>query len=115
MGRCNPRNTVIGRRIEYLRRDVNKETLEDLARHVDASPSAIRQWQTGRTLPSADNMIRIAEHYLVSLDYLLCREFHDLSYEELINLPDEKIKRKPSTEQKARFKYVAVEQPPFLR
>jgi transcriptional regulator with XRE-family HTH domain len=108
MEQRNPRHVIIGRRLEFLRRIVNNESREDLARHVEASPSAIRQWDCGQTIPSAENMIKVMEHYLVSLDYLWCVEFNGLSDDQLRALPASLILRRPNVEAK-HFRLVATE------
>jgi transcriptional regulator with XRE-family HTH domain len=112
--RRDPRYVTIGRRLEFLRRVVNNESIEELAKHVDASPSAIRQWDIGQTVPSVENMERIANHYQVSLDYLRCLEFLGLSEAQLRALPEEIVLRRPGMESK-RFLYTAVEVAPLLR
>lgn len=112
--RRNPRYVIIGKRLAYLRESVNNETIEDLAQYVDASASAIRQWDCGQTVPSIDNMDRIADHYCVSLDYLRCREFNALTDDQLRSLPDEVVLRRPGIEPK-RYTFTAIEVAPFLR
>lgn len=44
-----------------------------LARELDVAVSMVWQWVNGETLPSADSLSRLADHYAVSVDWLLCR------------------------------------------
>ena len=47
-----------------------------LARNLGVNQTAVSQWETGRTLPSADLLYKIAEYLEVSVDYLLGRTPH---------------------------------------
>ena len=46
---------------------------EQLARNLGINQTAVSQWETGRTLPSADLIYKMAEYFNVSTDYLLGR------------------------------------------
>lgn len=59
----------VGKRIRELRKK-NKETQKELADVISATPNSISKLETGTMGLTFDNMILIAEHYKVSLDYL---------------------------------------------
>ncbi len=52
-------------------RDYIGETREELGRAIDVTVSAIRTWEEGRHNCSFDDLLKIAEHYNISTDYLL--------------------------------------------
>jgi transcriptional regulator with XRE-family HTH domain len=43
----------------------------DLAARITAAPAQVSRYESGRTAPSADTVIRLAETFGVSCDYLL--------------------------------------------
>ena len=57
-------------RIKQLREE-NKLTTSELAALFKKSESAIRAWETDRTKPDVDTLIKIAEHFECTTDYLL--------------------------------------------
>lgn len=52
-------------------RDYIGETREELGHAIDVTVSAIRTWEEGRHNCSFDDLLKIAEHYNISTDYLL--------------------------------------------
>ena len=52
-------------------RDYMCETREELGKAIGATVSAIRTWEDGRHNCSFDDLLRIAEHYDITTDYLL--------------------------------------------
>ena len=46
----------------------------DLAEHVGADPAQISRYENGRITPSADGLVRLAEVFDVSCDYLLVED-----------------------------------------
>ena len=57
---------------------------KQFANEVFISPSAVSQYETGRTMPSRDTLERIANYFDVSTDYLLgCSPIAEI--EELLN------------------------------
>lgn len=51
-----------------------KETglsISETARQIDIPPSTITDWRAGRTTPKADKLLKIANFYGVSIEYLL--------------------------------------------
>jgi len=57
-------------RIEKLRKSKSL-THAQLAIALDKSEAAIRAWESGRTKPDADTIIRISEYFKCSADFLL--------------------------------------------
>ncbi len=47
------------------------EEQNDLAKAVGVGTSMVSQWESGRHYPEVSKLIEIAEHYKVSVDYLL--------------------------------------------
>ena len=54
-----------------LLREYKGETRAELGKEINATVSAIRTWEDGRHNCSFDDLLRIAEHYGVTTDYLL--------------------------------------------
>jgi transcriptional regulator with XRE-family HTH domain len=48
-------------------------TMVELARTLGISKQSIHQWETMRTIPSADSLIELADALVCSLDYLAGR------------------------------------------
>ena len=57
-------------RIRELRTSADLSTTK-LANAFGKSEAAVRAWETGRTKPDADTLIRIAKHFSCPVDYLL--------------------------------------------
>ncbi len=62
--------TVI-ERILQLKEERNL-TSRELERCAGLSPSTLSQWKKGKGKPSLESLIKIAEFFQVSADYLLC-------------------------------------------
>ena len=52
--------------------DAKGETLASLERRMDFGNGTIRRW--GDTTPSGDKLVKVADYFNVSVDYLLGRE-----------------------------------------
>ena len=63
---------MLGTRIAALRRRAGLSQSE-LARRLRISPSAVGMYEQGRREPAADTLVRLAEIFSVSTDYLLGR------------------------------------------
>lgn len=57
-------------RLKLLRNERVLPTTQ-LAAHLDKSESAIRMWETGKSKPDADTLIKLAEYFDCATDYLL--------------------------------------------
>lgn len=55
----------------------NKTTITKLERECGLANATIRRW--GTASPSADNLAKVADHFGVSVDYLLGRGVYSLS------------------------------------
>ncbi len=60
----------LGERIQKLRKD-NQHSQEQLAEMLAVSRQAISKWESNQGLPEINNVIKLAEIYNVSTDYLL--------------------------------------------
>ncbi len=47
---------------------------EELARKIDVDPSVVSLWLSGKRMPNADSLCRLADYFGVSVDFLLGRE-----------------------------------------
>ena len=49
---------------------------KDIAKLMGVSVRTFQGWETARTEPNIEKLIALADFFEVSLEYLLCREFH---------------------------------------
>lgn len=70
----NTTNDAFIKTILFLRK-TNKKTQTDVANYLGISQSAYQTYETGESKPMLDNLIKLADFYQVSLDYLVGREF----------------------------------------
>ncbi len=68
-GKILPMETL-GERIRMLRESVNLSQME-LSRRVDISQSAIARYELNKTEPKASDIVKLADFFGVSADYLL--------------------------------------------
>lgn len=61
---------LFGQRLRKERQK-NDELQSDLAKILNVDVSMISLWETGKNYPEVKKLIEIAEHYKVSIDYLL--------------------------------------------
>ena len=61
--------TTLGQRIREHRRRAGMSQ-EALARQLDVSRQAVTKWESGRTLPTAENLAALAQLYQVPLEVL---------------------------------------------
>ncbi len=61
----------IGRKLSELR-NKHKLTQEDISQQLYVTHQAVSKWETGKALPSIDNLSELSALYKVSLDELLC-------------------------------------------
>src|SRR5690625_2933234 len=62
--------TLFGNRLKFLRTRSNL-TQEQLSKIINVSTSAIGMYERGAREPAFDTLIRIANHFNVSVDYLI--------------------------------------------
>lgn len=63
---------------------------KDIAKRIGLSPSAVNLWETGKTEPSASDLVQLARWYHVSCDWLL-----GLDGGVIVNFPDSARKKTP--------------------
>ena len=78
-------------RIKDLREDRDMRQ-SDLARETGIDQRTISNYETGKTAPDAYALIRLAEFFDVSVDYILCRTSIDASSEKKRNKIIDRIK-----------------------
>jgi transcriptional regulator with XRE-family HTH domain len=61
----------------------NDLKLQDIADYLGVSKPTVSRFETGEREPSFENLIKLADFYKVSTDYLLGRSNCDLSGEKL--------------------------------
>ncbi|MBO5285765.1 MAG: helix-turn-helix transcriptional regulator [Clostridia bacterium] len=61
---------IFAERFLELRKE-KKLSQYDVATSLQVSPSVVCYWETDRTEPTAPNIVKIAEFFNVSTDYLL--------------------------------------------
>ena len=68
--------TGFAKRLTQLResKDLKKNQLADI---LNVSDSCISQYESGRSMPGCDILVRIAQHFGVSVDYLLGNDCND--------------------------------------
>ena len=54
-------------------REENGLQQKDIAKKLNRTPACISSWETGKTEPSLDDLIKLADYLEVSVDYLLGR------------------------------------------
>lgn len=64
---------MLGKRIRELRK-ANRLSQVSLAAKLGVSKQSISNWENGNILPSIDILIRLADVFSVSTDYLLGRD-----------------------------------------
>ena len=79
---------TIGEKIQFHRKK-NGMSQEELGQKLLVSRQTISLWETGQTLPTIDNLIRLREIFDVSIDEILCEEQES---ESEIQLPLEAYK-----------------------
>ena len=62
-------------RIERLKRNL---TQEDIAKYLNIARASYAQYETGKNTPTTENIIKLAELYRVSTDYLLNVNFTEI-------------------------------------
>ncbi|GHU77857.1 hypothetical protein AGMMS49992_26960 [Clostridia bacterium] len=70
---------VFAERIRRLRK-LRGETQKDLADALDISTQSVTNWEVGARMPSLDVLIRAADHYSVTTDYLIGRSPSPMVY-----------------------------------
>jgi len=64
----------LGNRLQHLRKEVHRLTLEQLARQTGISRANLSRIEKGEVSPTADTLITLANFFGVSLDWLVLGE-----------------------------------------
>ncbi|MBQ7712607.1 MAG: helix-turn-helix transcriptional regulator [Clostridia bacterium] len=70
--------------LKEIREEKNLQQKE-IAERLNRTPACISSWETGKTEPSIDDLVKLADLLEVSLDYLLCRTDESGVVEEIRN------------------------------
>ena len=67
----------------------------EMANILNVHQTAVSQWEQGRTTPDMQTLIKIADYFQVTVDYLLGQKngVDDHSYKALTNIENELIKK----------------------
>lgn len=62
-----------------------------VAMDLDTTQETISSYETGRVFPSSDMLIKLADYYNTSIDYILCRTKYDMPIDDIKpnNISDE--------------------------
>ena len=61
---------IIGKNIQHLRKD-RKLTQNEFANELNYTAKAISKWERGESIPEIETLIKIADFFHVTVDYLL--------------------------------------------
>ena len=64
--------STFGKRLRKLREE-KELTIREFAAKFGVGKTTISNWETDNRFPGQDKLIKIADYFDVSLDYLLCR------------------------------------------
>lgn len=81
---------LIGSQIRKLRKN-HHLTQQQLAEHLHISPSSVGMWEQERRDPDTDMLLKIADFFDVTVDYLLGRETTTSTQQTLIAETIQKI------------------------
>ena len=54
-----------------------------VAMDLNITQETVSSYETGRVLPSSDMLIKLADYYNTSIDYLLCRTKYDMPIDSI--------------------------------
>lgn len=78
----------LGDRLRQLRQE-KKLTRDELAGRLNVSYSAVSKYETNVRFPDKETLIRLADFFEVSVDYLLCRSNIRETADKLLNSSNE--------------------------
>lgn len=79
-------NKTMGAILSDLRKK-NGYSQEQLAKLCNVSKSSISHYETGETLPPIDILVKFADIYDVTIDYILGRCYSDYNFSKLFKMP----------------------------
>ena len=65
-------DTILHKKLRALREERGMEQ-KDVARALGVNPSAVTRWESGEKRPELNNLVRLADLFGVSVDYILGR------------------------------------------
>lgn len=71
MSEQNQKMDSLGERLRYMRKEVHRLTLEQLARATGISRANLSRIEKGEVSPTADTLITLANYFGISLDWLV--------------------------------------------
>lgn len=66
---------TFGKRIKNLRQKIGITQVE-LGKMLNVTDLAVTKWESDASLPNTITLIKIADYFNVSIDYLLCRRYN---------------------------------------
>lgn len=84
---------MLSQRLKQLR-EVKKITQKNLARALSVGVSTVAMWETGVRHPDHEMLVKIADFFGVSVDYLLGRDYTDVQ----VDINPERIKNMADAE-----------------
>ena len=79
---------MLSNRIKEIR-TANRMSQVDLARSLGVTKQSVSNWENDNILPSIEMLVKLADYFCVSTDYLLSRD--DKKYIEVTGLDNETI------------------------
>lgn len=67
---------MLAENIKMMRYSMGK-TQKQIANDIGLEQGMYANWETGRKMPSAENLVKLADYFRCSIDYLLNRELED--------------------------------------
>ena len=67
---------TLAENIKMMRYSMGK-TQKQVANDIGLEQGMYANWETGRKMPSAENLVKLADYFRCSIDYLLNRELED--------------------------------------
>ena len=87
---------IFGQKLKELRRK-HKITQEQLAKIINVERSSIGKYESTNTIPSKETLLKIAQYFNVSTDYLLGNESTQQKRESKKTIETEKITEQEKT------------------
>jgi len=74
-------------RLRQLRKNA-KLTLKDIAKLIGVSYQTVSNWENGSTEPDIQSIIKLADYFSVTTDYLLEHDNDEIYFKDLLNKLD---------------------------
>ena len=90
--------SVFAEQLKTLRK-INGLTQKELAENVGVQQGAINKWESKQTEPNIEKLVKLADYFDVSLDYLMGGKMKNITEEFSLCLKKIRMKRKLSQKQ----------------